>query len=182
VQIGTRTFARPAPEDERLQLVYALPLLDMANHDNSCPHFNEFGPCAFDGSRECVFFTAGADVSAGQEVCFWYGHLLPDRAFLEYGFLPHGPPTGAKNQEVRRNRAIVAAAAAAAGPNRMAANSNATPAAAKRKRPVRKAVAAAEAQAPAQPLFSIDRHDFDLTNPLPKMLAEPQPFTGEQCR
>lgn len=65
-----------------------MPLLDMANHKNNCPHSNIFGPCRFDSNRECVYFTAGADLAAGDEVCFYYGYLLPDRALLEYGFLP----------------------------------------------------------------------------------------------
>lgn len=86
LQVGTRTFNKPNADGS--STFYALPLLDMANHNNNCPHGNVFRPCHFDSSRECVYFAAGADVAAGQEVCFFYGHLLPDRALLEYGYLP----------------------------------------------------------------------------------------------
>jgi hypothetical protein len=103
----------------------------MANHENACPHFNAFDPCAFDSSRECVYFTAGADVAAGQQVCFFYGYLLPDRALLEYGYLPQ--PTQQQQQD----------------------------------------------QEEVPQLSSIDRHDADFeSEPLPKLVTEPQPFTG----
>lgn len=95
-QIGTRTFSRPADDGSSggsgdaapATHYFALPLLDLANHDNACPHASAFAPCAADAGRECLVFTAGADVAAGNPVCFHYGHLLPDRALLEYGFLP----------------------------------------------------------------------------------------------
>jgi hypothetical protein len=122
LQLGTRIFNKP--EADGTSTFYALPLLDMANHDNTCPHFNDFKPCAFDASRECVYFTAGADVAAGQAVCFFYGYLLPDRALLEYGYLPQ--------------------------------------------------------QQGLPQLSGIDRHEDDFqSEPLPKLLAEPQPFTGK---
>lgn len=177
LQAGTRFFTRPVPENEQLTIYYGFPLLDMANHNNSCPHFMEFGPCLSNPTRECAFFTAGADVDSGQEVCFWYGHLLPDRAFLEYGFLPAEAVAGAskpRKQKVKRNRAAAAAEAAANGG---AQNGTAT-AAPKRKR-ARKAVAAADALLPAVPLFGIDRHDFDAANPLPKLQAPPHDFISK---
>lgn len=91
LQVGTRILNRPS-DVEHSATFYALPLLDMANNRNDCPHSNSFGPCEFNSSRECVYFTAGAHVAAGEEVCFFYGYLLPDRALLEYGYLPqhHG--------------------------------------------------------------------------------------------
>jgi hypothetical protein len=126
--LGTRIFNKP--EADGTSTFYALPLLDMANHANNCPHYNEFKPCAFDASRECVHFTAGADVAAGQEVCFFYGYLLPDRALLEYGYLPQ-PTQQQQLEEV------------------------------------------------VPQLSSIDRHDADFeSEPLPKLVEEPQPFTG----
>jgi hypothetical protein len=72
-----------------------------------------------------MYFTAGADVAAGQAVCFYYGYLLPDRALLEYGYLPQ------QQQQV------------------------------------------------VPELSGIDRHDADFhSQPLPKLVAEPQPFAG----
>lgn len=119
-------FNKPEP-DGRASTYYALPLLDMANHDNACPHYNVFRPCEFDSSRECVYLMAGADVAAGQEVCFFYGYMLPDRALLEYGFLQQQPQLQGAPQ-----------------------------------------------------LFGIDRHDADFdTEPLAKLVAQPEPFVGE---
>uniref|UniRef100_A0A383WBC6 SET domain-containing protein n=1 Tax=Tetradesmus obliquus TaxID=3088 RepID=A0A383WBC6_TETOB len=125
--LGTRIFNKPEA-DGTSSTFYALPLLDMANHDNACPHFNRFEPCAFDSSRECVYFTAGAEVAAGNEVCFYYGHLLPDRALLEYGYLPQ--------QQQQQQQGVLQ-------------------------------------------LSGIDRHDADFeSHPLPRLVAEPQPFAG----
>jgi len=152
LQIGTRTFSRPHPSGQAY-IYYALPLLDMANHNNSCPHYNTFSACQSDPDRECVYFTAGADIKAGEEVCYWYGHLLPDRAFLEYGFLPE-----------------------VLGSNPAASNAGKP---AKSKKRVRKSTKAAEAQMPALPLFSIDRHDFDASEPLVKLQEPPKAFSGE---
>lgn len=143
VQIGTRTFSRPHPSGQA-SIYYALPLLDMANHNNSCPHYNTFNACQSDPDRECVYFTAGADIKAGEEVCYWYGHLLPDRAFLEYGFLPEVPGSKPAKSKKRRKSSKVA-----------------------------------EAQMPALPLFSIDRHDFDASEPLVKLQEPPKAFSGE---
>eukprot|EP00775_Hariotina_reticulata_P008454 gene8454-8638_t len=65
--IGTRTFNKPSV-DRSYSTYYALPLLDMANHNPACPHNSSFKPCAFDASRECVYLMAGADLAPGQEL------------------------------------------------------------------------------------------------------------------
>jgi hypothetical protein len=181
-QLGTRTFSQPTP-DGQASIFYALPLFDLAKHDNDCPHFNTFQPCAHDESRDCAFFTAGADVKAGQEICSWYGYLLPDRAFLEYGILSEQPTASSKPRQRGKAKAQKTdAKAAAAGDTSTAADASAGKAAAvaatpKPKRAVRKNKAA-EAQLPAVPLFGIDRHDYDPANPLVKLDEEPMPFTG----
>jgi len=143
----------------------------MANHNTSCPHSTSFTPCAFDSSRECVYLRAGADLAAGQEVCFYYGYLLPDRALLEYGFLPQQPlqqmqmeddtaaaaaqwPSVPVEDEVLLHEADAVEAAAAAG-----------------------GIAEETLQ-----LFGIDRHDVDLdAAPLVKLDGPPEPFTGEEA-
>lgn len=159
----------------------------MANHVNSCPNYNTFGPCASDASRECVFFTAGADILTGQEVCYWYGHLLPDRAFLEYGFLPAAAPAKPVHKRTKKAQAAATAgqtqqqggSAGAGDAKAAAAPSEQSSEAPKRARRVRRNRAAAtEAQLPSLPLFGIDRHDFDPAMPLAKLEAEPREFTG----
>jgi hypothetical protein len=47
-----------------------IPLLDMANHLNLCPHYHEEaeGPCPGDIEEDCVYWVAGADVKKGEEV------------------------------------------------------------------------------------------------------------------
>jgi hypothetical protein len=146
-QLGTRIFNKP--EADGTSTFYALPLLDMANHDNACPHFNVFKPCAFDASRECVYFTAGADVTAGQQVCFFYGYLLPDRALLEYGYLPQQQQ---QQKEVQQQQ--------------------------QQHQEEMQQQQQQELEEVPQ-LSSIDRHDADFeSEPLPKLVTEPQPFTG----
>jgi hypothetical protein len=84
-----------------------VPLIDSASHRIGCPHRIEVkdcavviemsetasmslqsGPSILNNTRMCVVWTAGSDLSAGEEVCVSYGHLLPDRAMLQYGFIP----------------------------------------------------------------------------------------------
>lgn len=180
LQLGTRTFSQPTA-DGHASIHYALPLLDLAKHENTCPHYNAFQPCAFDEARECAYFTAGADVKSGDELCSWYGYLLPDRAFLEYGLLPEVPAAAAaagvsKAKKVKKT----AAAATAADKEATKASAAATaPAQPKLKKKAVKKSKAAEAQLPALPLFGIDRHDFNPANPLAKLDTEPRPFWGE---
>ena len=72
-----------------------VPLLDMTNHLNGCPHTMDAptgGPCPpGSAAKDCVVWQAGADIPAGSEVCYSYsGHMLQDQAVLQYGFLQVG--------------------------------------------------------------------------------------------
>lgn len=91
---------------------HIVPLLDLANHHNGCKHSVAVTPCdalpaptgtcssrdhsgsspqhadGINTTEMCVVWTAGADVSTGEEVCLSRGWLLPDRAVLQYGFIP----------------------------------------------------------------------------------------------
>jgi hypothetical protein len=178
LQLGTRTFSQPTA-DGQASIHYALPLLDLAKHDNTCPHYNIFQPCAFDASRECAYFTAGAEVKLGDEVRSWYGYLLPDRAFLEYGLLPEVPAVAAAAAPRKAKKVKMTAPAAAAEQDKAKPSAAAdAPTQQKKKKGMKKAKAA-EAQLPALPLFGIDRHDYDPANPLTKLDMEPKPFWGE---
>lgn len=148
--LGTRSFSQPAPGGG--VTVYAVPLLDMANHDNACPHRVVFGQCSVAGAgplesggstEECAMLLSGTDIPAGSEVCLFYGHLLMDRALLEYGFLP-----GQQQQQP-------------------SCSGNAE---------------AACPQAPPPELFGIDRHDADENEPLVKLHEAPAPFSGAMRR
>lgn len=65
------------------------PLIDMANHHNSCKHTLITHPSCGPGLEDgCVVWKAGSDVPAGEEVCNMYHDNMPqDRAVLQYGFL-----------------------------------------------------------------------------------------------
>eukprot|EP00775_Hariotina_reticulata_P010707 gene10707-10864_t len=88
--LETRTFAFADPDGELM-----VPLLDMTNHQNGCPHTINAptgSPCP-PGSpaKDCVVWQAGADIPAGSEVCYSYsGYMLQDQAVLQYGFLQDG--------------------------------------------------------------------------------------------
>jgi hypothetical protein len=75
LQMGTRFFA---PQDGGSYLLM-LPLLDMADHWNGCPHTYQAGPCSStqagngqEGGKRCVIWNAGDSVAAGAEVCNGY--------------------------------------------------------------------------------------------------------------
>ncbi|KAF6258738.1 hypothetical protein COO60DRAFT_1701212 [Scenedesmus sp. NREL 46B-D3] len=84
--------------------------MGLVNHqlNNNCPHADYLDYCPGSSAAKraaagkglqqaeedeadtddlCIFWAAGADVAAGQEVCTSYGHLLPDVALLQYGVL-----------------------------------------------------------------------------------------------
>lgn len=79
-----------------------MPFIDMANHQNGCNHSIALRPCdqlsepssssssqgAVNTTQICVVWKAGAYIAAGEEVCLSYGYLLPDRAMLQYGYIP----------------------------------------------------------------------------------------------
>lgn len=83
---------------------HLVPFLDMSNHKNDCRHrvgvascdelqgtipsTTPSSPSILNTTRLCVYWKAGADVGAGEEVCLQYGYILPDRAMLQYGFIP----------------------------------------------------------------------------------------------
>lgn len=86
---------------------HLVPLLDQANHQNGCGHpltiascenlpgstpssssGSSGSPTGLNTTRLCVVWQAGADMALGDEVCLSYGWLLPDRALLQYGFIP----------------------------------------------------------------------------------------------
>jgi hypothetical protein len=98
---------------------FVVPLMGLANHqvNNNCPHADYLDYCpgsaaaqrAAAGDEEqqddeqaetaiddlCIFWAAGVDVAAGQEVCTSYGYLLPDVALLQYGVLLQDNATAA---------------------------------------------------------------------------------------
>jgi hypothetical protein len=93
----------------------------LANHqvNNNCPHADYMDYCPGSSAAKqaaadketqqegeedeaetaiddlCIFWAAGADVTAGQEVCTSYGYLLPDVALLQYGVLLQDNSTNA---------------------------------------------------------------------------------------
>lgn len=72
-----------------------LPLFSNARHSSSCPHDYYFDTCPTSNSKSsskpanasnlCFFWVAGANLSAGAEVCVSFGHLRQDQALLMYG-------------------------------------------------------------------------------------------------
>lgn len=72
---------------------YMVPLLDLANHQNSCPHWHKSDSCPGNPSQRCIIWKAGGEVQRGEEVCNQYGYMTNDEALLQYGFiLPDEPP------------------------------------------------------------------------------------------
>lgn len=86
---------------------HLVPLIDSASHRNGCAHrievkdcdvvsemcetaskSSQSGPSILNNTRMCVVWMAGSDLTTGEEVCVSYGHLLPDRAMLQYGIIP----------------------------------------------------------------------------------------------
>lgn len=100
---------------------HLVPFLDMANHKNGCKHNIGVRPCdeltpsasksngnnaqpstgLLNTTRVCVYWKAGADLNAGEEVCLPYGYMLPDRAMLQYGFLPAELSTSAAAADLK---------------------------------------------------------------------------------
>lgn len=91
-----------------------MPGLDAMNHRNSCPVSRALEPCpalratappgsdpadaaaaaeaAAGAARRgevCVVVKATEDIKEGDELCLSYGHLTPDLALFQYGFLLH---------------------------------------------------------------------------------------------
>lgn len=91
-----------------------MPGLDSLNHRNHCPTQRALEPCpklvarappgvegavaeaagsavaaAAERGEICVVVKAAAPVKAGEELCLSYGHLTPDLALFQYGFLLH---------------------------------------------------------------------------------------------
>jgi hypothetical protein len=87
-----------------------IPLLDFANHIETCANYYEYLPCAYDGPAPlsvpedtdlgpnadadaverdelCAFWRAGQAYEAGDEVCNRYGYMAPDQSLFQYGFL-----------------------------------------------------------------------------------------------
>lgn len=42
--------------------------MDMANHQTLCPNMLHLGACHFDEQQQCLFWQAGRDYKAGEEV------------------------------------------------------------------------------------------------------------------
>jgi hypothetical protein len=103
---------------------HLIPLIDMANHQDGCKHTVAIKACGSASSdtddtsssssssqgglnttKLCVVWEAGADVAAGEEVCVSYGHLLlPDRAMLQYGFMPQDLAVAAQQQQQQQQQ------------------------------------------------------------------------------
>lgn len=71
-----------------------LPVVDLANHRNGCPHsittYKDCGPLSPDG---CMVWRAEEAVRAGEEVCnSYHPYMLQDRALLQYGMLQEDEP------------------------------------------------------------------------------------------
>jgi hypothetical protein len=72
---------------------YMIPIIDMANHDNRCPHWHQLTVCHEGSDKQCFVWAAGRALEEGEEVCNTYGVLRNDEALLQYGFvLPDSPP------------------------------------------------------------------------------------------
>lgn len=92
--LGIRPHARQPQLQTRLfyfEHVGAMlvPVADMANHANACPHSISsplVSTCGPDSQRGCVVWRAAADIPAGGEACYAYTrHMLNDRALLQVG-------------------------------------------------------------------------------------------------
>jgi hypothetical protein len=78
-----------------------IPLVDLAKHYNGCTNRLAVHRCGpIDGNPSasddatvttsdelCIYWTAGSNIAAGEDVCHAHGYLLPDRALLQYGFV-----------------------------------------------------------------------------------------------
>jgi hypothetical protein len=78
-----------------------IPLVDLAKHYNGCTNRLAVHRCgaitaapsasadaAVTSSEDlCIYWKAGSDVTAGEDLCLSHGYLLPDRALLQYGFV-----------------------------------------------------------------------------------------------
>ncbi|KAF8055289.1 hypothetical protein HT031_006815 [Scenedesmus sp. PABB004] len=138
--MSTRLFAHGS----RGELL--IPLLDMANHRNDCPHTLSTEPCPGDDARECLMWRAGDAVRAGGEVCNQYQHLLQDRSVLQYGFMQASTWGQAR-------RRLGAQGAAAGAPKQRA------PPRLARRGPARRCPQAYDAR-----VHGLDRHDFSEAN------------------
>jgi hypothetical protein len=80
---------------------FLIPFVDLAKHYNGCTNrlaVHRCGPidakpsasgdAAVTSSDDlCIYWTAGSNIVAGEDVCLAHGYLLPDRALLQYGFV-----------------------------------------------------------------------------------------------
>ncbi|GBF94239.1 hypothetical protein Rsub_06509 [Raphidocelis subcapitata] len=111
-----------------------IPLLDFANHYNDCTNYYEYRACDYrddepnrdDGRWDadkvgrdqlCCFWRAGANVTAGQELCNRYGYMAPDQAFFQYNFImPDKPPKLSRVDEAHFSNDYIYGALAHAEP------------------------------------------------------------------
>eukprot|EP00877_Chromochloris_zofingiensis_P014483 jgi/Chrzof1/9289/UNPLg00256.t1 len=89
--VTTRWFSFKAADGDQPDF-YMVPVLDMANHYNDCANRYRRMPCPDDVFSTCIVFLAGDHISAGEEVCNFYGYLTPDKALLNYGYLLPNTP------------------------------------------------------------------------------------------
>ncbi|GLI58853.1 hypothetical protein VaNZ11_000619 [Volvox africanus] len=59
------------------------PIFDLANHERNCTSTLS----TYEGGNY-LYFLAGQDINAGDEICYSYGSLRDDYAVAHYGFLP----------------------------------------------------------------------------------------------
>lgn len=66
-----------------------VPIIDLANHYNDCPHsITTHTDCGAESPGGCIVWRAGADIPAGGEVCNnYHTAMLQDRSILQYGML-----------------------------------------------------------------------------------------------
>lgn len=66
-----------------------VPVIDLANHYNNCPHsITTHTDCGAESPGGCIVWRAGADIPAGGEVCNnYHTAMLQDRSILQYGML-----------------------------------------------------------------------------------------------
>eukprot|EP00882_Tetradesmus_deserticola_P018237 GHRQ01019586.1.p1 GENE.GHRQ01019586.1~~GHRQ01019586.1.p1 ORF type:complete len:191 (-),score=44.59 GHRQ01019586.1:382-954(-) len=104
MQITTRTY------EFKTEGAFMIPFVDLAKRYNGCTNslaVHRCGPihatpCASNDAAVassddlCIYWRAGSDIAADEDLCLAQGYLLPDRALLQFGFVLSQPPAVGK--------------------------------------------------------------------------------------